>query len=344
MMQHIPTLHKQYFHTTTGFKLEYSLLSPLLSKSCNRPIVLIIGWTGVKEDWLQLSHSLSTDRSVLVFDNRGMGGSDIGTSPYTMRAMCDDCVELIAHCFGEHARVHLFGISMGGMIAQCVARYHPWYIDTLILGCTTANPKYKPTPAQTQVTTSAHNEKQEEPSIFDLVASLPTQPLSPAEARLFVIAMLRLNYSKTWLNAHPDLFEELITHAMSYNRSAQGRNYQLHAITQFQGVEDLQRFTSLHIPILLIHGQVDRVLPYYHTDLLAAHLPAADVVTLPDDGHCFWISNTKQTATCIQTFIYTQEQRKQKDIHNKQHNIDVHAHTPVFDKYKNIQTSIASKL
>ena len=48
-----------------------------------------------------------------------MGGSRGGTSsPFSVRAMATDALSVTAAVFGRRSRVHLLGVSMGGMIAQ----------------------------------------------------------------------------------------------------------------------------------------------------------------------------------------------------------------------------------
>ena len=85
------------------------------------------GLSGVADDWRGFDAALSGRcksspdgrRPVLALDNRGMGGSRGGTSsPFSVRAMATDALSVTAAVFGRRSRVHLLGVSMGGMIAQ----------------------------------------------------------------------------------------------------------------------------------------------------------------------------------------------------------------------------------
>jgi pimeloyl-ACP methyl ester carboxylesterase len=90
----------------------------------------------VKEDWHSLVPRLAAVRPVLVFDNRGIGGSDVPTAACTLADMADDTLALARHVGWPSYAV--LGISMGGMIAQEVAlRAPPGVVRRLILGCTT---------------------------------------------------------------------------------------------------------------------------------------------------------------------------------------------------------------
>ncbi|KAI9593316.1 Alpha/Beta hydrolase protein [Syncephalis fuscata] len=93
------------------------------------------------------------DCQACIFDNRGMG--DSGDSIYeTMTALltntpkifppslihlANDTAELLDH-LGWKSNVHLFGVSLGGYIAQELASLHPAYFSSLCLTSTFANP------------------------------------------------------------------------------------------------------------------------------------------------------------------------------------------------------------
>ena len=62
--------------------------------------------------------------SVLIFDNRGMGESDVPLSRYSTSEMARDVLEVLGHVGWRGEReCHVVGISMGGMIAMELVRY-----------------------------------------------------------------------------------------------------------------------------------------------------------------------------------------------------------------------------
>ncbi|MBM3120328.1 MAG: alpha/beta fold hydrolase, partial [Chloroflexi bacterium] len=98
------------------------------------PLLLIQGYGQYSGHWAPLIPSFSREYRVISFDNRGTGRSDKPDIPYTMKMMADDVKRLLDAIGIDSA--HVFGVSMGGMIAQEFALNHPDKLISLILGCT----------------------------------------------------------------------------------------------------------------------------------------------------------------------------------------------------------------
>jgi pimeloyl-ACP methyl ester carboxylesterase len=100
------------------------------------PLLLIMGLSLSSKSWFRTIPALSKQYKVIVFDNRGVGVSGKPNSPYSIELMADDAKAVLDAAGVESA--HIYGISMGGMIAQRLALKYPEVIRSLILGCTTS--------------------------------------------------------------------------------------------------------------------------------------------------------------------------------------------------------------
>jgi pimeloyl-ACP methyl ester carboxylesterase len=76
---------------------------------------------------------IAAKHPVIAFDNRGVGASS-GSTPTTIEQMASDAVTFI-RALGLD-QVDLFGFSMGGMIAQAIARQQPQLVRKMILAGT----------------------------------------------------------------------------------------------------------------------------------------------------------------------------------------------------------------
>lgn len=109
--------------------------SPKLSYSLHgdegEPVLLVMGFGSGKELWQPQIDDLSRDHRLIALDNRGVGESELGNEPLTMRVFARDLLRLIDELKEE--KVHLVGVSMGGMISQEFAIRYPERLRSLTL-------------------------------------------------------------------------------------------------------------------------------------------------------------------------------------------------------------------
>lgn len=104
------------------------------------PVVFLMGLGNKIDAYLQnptIIDELVKDHQILLFDNRGIGGTSAGTiKGDDMSILSEDTISLMDALGIKKA--HIFGFSMGGMIGQQLAIDHPERVAKLVLGCTWA--------------------------------------------------------------------------------------------------------------------------------------------------------------------------------------------------------------
>src|SRR6202047_4528548 len=100
------------------------------------PLLLIMGLGWPSQAWHRTRPILSEKYRTIALATRGAGRSEAPAGPYSITRMAADAAAVL-----NAARVnaaHIFGVSMGGMIAQEFALQYPNKVRSLILGCTAA--------------------------------------------------------------------------------------------------------------------------------------------------------------------------------------------------------------
>ena len=87
------------------------------------PILLIMGLGYPSYLWHRTRPVLNKRYRTIALDNRGSGQSDAPAGPYSIALMASDAAATLEAAGVE--RAHVFGLSMGGMIAQEFALQYP---------------------------------------------------------------------------------------------------------------------------------------------------------------------------------------------------------------------------
>src|SRR5881397_3188172 len=97
-----------------------------------QPLLMLLGLPAVVSDVLSLVSMLAKNFTVVVCDNRGSGESGKPEGRYSIKLFAQDAAGLLDGLHIEKA--HVFGFSMGGMIAEELALSFPGKVDRLVLG------------------------------------------------------------------------------------------------------------------------------------------------------------------------------------------------------------------
>jgi 3-oxoadipate enol-lactonase len=122
-----------FITTGDGIRLAYRFDGP-----ADRPVLLLSNSIGTDlRMWDMTVPRLAEHFRVLRYDARGHGASDAPSGAYSVDRLGRDVVELL-DALGI-GRVHMLGLSLGGIVAQWLAIHVPERIDRLVLSNTAAH-------------------------------------------------------------------------------------------------------------------------------------------------------------------------------------------------------------
>ena len=227
------------------------------------PAVLLVMGLGLPGDaWWRTVPVLARSCRVVTFDNRGSGRSDPPDGPLTIAGMAADAVAVLDAA--GIACAHVYGISMGGMIAQELALGFPERVASLVLGATSAG------------------------------GALATPP--DAETLAFLVRRASLPDDEGRWASVPYVYSERTRHLGGVRIGedfARRRSWVFHAggyraqLVAATGHDTAARVAAITAPTLVLHGTEDRMVPPANGRALAAAIPGARLLELADAAHLY---------------------------------------------------------
>ncbi|MGE0253022.1 MAG: alpha/beta fold hydrolase [Alphaproteobacteria bacterium] len=237
------------------------------------PVVLVHGNEADHTMFAGFAPLLAARHTVIAYDQRDSGRTTNPDSPYSLAEMGDDLAGLIAGLGYE--RAHVFGTSLGGLIAQAAAARHAGRIDRLVLASTFRIGKtvgeFNPGALEWLRVHAADREKH-----AGETARRYFFPPAVVDARPELVDMFR---------------RQTRTPEQSRRRAALlagGDRYDLGDITA---------------PTLVMAGSDDRLIPCDLTLSLAAEIPGARTAVLDGVGHVGTIQAPERVAAVVLDFL-----------------------------------------
>ena len=251
-----------------------------------RPLLLVHGFTGAKEDftpWLDQLADLGWH--AVAPDLRGHGASSKPDeqSAYSFELLADDVLRL-ADLLGWHTFV-LLGHSMGGMIAQFVARRAAARLAGLILMDTTHGPVDNLDPELIEAAVSIVLAQG-----IETLADIMTEQQGPLTTP-----------------AHRRLLAEQPGYAEFCDRKLRTTSPGLYAAIAPLFTTTADRLESLRqlpasLPVLVIVGEQDQsFLPA--SERMAAAVGRGSLAMIPDAGHCPQFENPEAWWKALTTYL-----------------------------------------
>ncbi len=222
------------------------------------PAVLLIHGLGYTHDmWYRTVPVLSRRYRVIVFDNRGVGRSDVPPGAYRVSDMAQDAATVLDAAGVDAA--HVVGISLGGAIAQELTLRHPSRVRGLVLVATLCGgPRAVPA----------------EP---DVGVKLLARGKMPAEQGIRVMNPYVYDPGTSQERIDEDLAIRLRTYP-----STQGYMGQVQAVLSWSSYDRLPEITA---PTLVIHGESDRLIPPGNGRIIADRIPGSRLMLIPQASH-----------------------------------------------------------
>ena len=241
------------------------------------PILLIMGLGYPSDMWYRTRQILANEYRTIALDNRGVGRSDMPAGPYPIALMASDALAALDAAGVE--RAHVYGVSMGGMIAQEFALQYPERVRSLILGCTAAG--------------GPNAVRADADATQMLMARGMMTPEQAAEAAVQFI------YDS---GTPRERIDEDLTVRRPWLPRPEAYVAQLMGIIAWEADSRLPQITA---PTLIIHGETDRLVPIGNGSRIAERIRHAKFVRLPNASHIYSTDQPEASHAAVLEFLAT---------------------------------------
>lgn len=228
------------------------------------PLLLIMGYGMPGDAWIGSLPFLQGFRAIY-YDNRGTGRSDAPGGPYTIEQMAEDANGLLDHL--GIAPAYVYGVSMGGMIAQELTLRHPTKVKALVLGCTMCG--------------GAHA-TMAEPEVIDSLIGV-VQTMGKGDPAAWVDQQLPLLFTPEWIAANPGIRDVFLMMAPMLPPTPPETAQ--HAMAGMFVWSTYDRLPQIETATFVIHGDRDVLIPVENAHLIASRIPGAQLHIVEGAGH-----------------------------------------------------------
>jgi pimeloyl-ACP methyl ester carboxylesterase len=231
------------------------------------PVLLINGQGMTLDSAWRTIEVLERSFRVLAFDNRDTGRSSFSPLPYSVMQMADDAIAVLDAA--EEERAHVYGISLGGIVALDLALRYPDRVCALVLGATTAG---GPTaiPADPQALT-----------FFARVGAMAAEEAEWAAVPYTYGVRTRRLYGQRIaediarrLDSRPD---NLPLATLAY----------MHQVAVAATHNRMLSVGNIKAPTLVVHGEDDATMSPENARIMADAIPGAELQMWPGAGHYY---------------------------------------------------------
>lgn len=240
-------------------------------------LIMSTGYATNMDLWSSgLIEKLQKDYQVIVYDYRGMGRSSTSSTSFTMASLAMDLSEFMEAIGIEEA--HILGWSMGGYVAQMFAIQHPKKVKKLILYATDPGDSITINPSK---------------EIIGILSSPKSTPLD----------LLKTLFPNDWLAKHPKPWLVLPHATEAYHPKTIGMEYE--AVQKWLEPKggSVGHLHQLKMPVLLICGNKDKVVPYQNCNILHDSIGSSTLINVNNTGHGMMYQIPDTFSSYVLTFL-----------------------------------------
>ena len=241
------------------------------------PVLGVMGFALDQRAWAPTIPAVTKNNRFITFDNRGIGYSTGGPAA-SIDQMADDAVRLLDHL--EIDKAVVFGVSMGGTIAQRIVLDHPDRVSGLILGITFARP--------IEFMRRQHDLSRR------LVEGAGIEGLMQG-------SLLRM-FTPEFFEMGRELVDQIARAFVAEEDKMPTPEVlvaQVNALDKHDVLEDLK---TVKVPTLVFGARMDVMVPYLGSKEIAATIPGAKLVTF-ETGHGCMVEEMDAVNKTVEDFL-----------------------------------------
>ena len=262
------------------------------------PILLFNGASDSMDAWdPSFLTDISSNHTVIVFDQRGIGNSTVGSKPYTYPQLANDTAGLLDAL--KIPKADVMGYSLGGHIAQAFTISHPEKVNRLIIVASSCGGKDSiPKP----------------PEFKKLQADVVNKSLYNIPITQELKALNAATLGSGWVKLHPESVDipanttslQQLKPGLTPEIANKQKNLGIWENTNWSGACDEE--AKLAKPTLVITGTDDNdYMPHGNALILASKIPGAWLIQIKDAGHAVMNQYPEEIGKIVNTFLSTTE-------------------------------------
>jgi pimeloyl-ACP methyl ester carboxylesterase len=261
------------------------------------PIILFNGASDSMDAWdPSLLTGLSSNHTVIVFDQRGIANTTIGSKPYTYQQLANDTAVLLDAL--KISKADVMGYSLGAYLAQQLTIMHPDKVNSLILvGSSCGGKDHTPKPPEfIKLQSDVVNKSLNNIPITEEIKMLNSASLGSGWIRLHHESLEGFENITSLQQLKPGLPPEITN-----NQNNVGKHWEDNP--NWNGT--CAELAKLAKPTLVITGTDDDKYQPYVNLKIAERIPGAWLVQIKNAGHAIMNQYPAEISRILNTFLST---------------------------------------